>query len=74
MIPDQLKGRWLAFRQTDIDPHLPVFWREGSRRLPVQQEDGRWHRKGRGYAQYLSLSENGAWAEYIRAAHVGPRR
>jgi hypothetical protein len=29
--------------------------------------------KGLGYAQYMSLREDGAWAEFVRAAHVtGP--
>ena len=31
-----------------------------------QQESGRWHREGEGYAQYLSLSAAGAWAELLR--------
>lgn len=30
------------------------------------QESGRWHRRGEGYAQYLSLSAAGAWAELLR--------
>jgi RES domain-containing protein len=30
------------------------------------QESGRWHRRGEGYAQYLSLSASGAWAELLR--------
>jgi hypothetical protein len=38
--------------------------------LPVNQPAGRWSRGGQSYAQYLSLSEDAAWAEFIRAAHV----
>lgn len=68
--PTGCRAGGLSYRQTDVDVHLPVFWREGSRRLPTSQEPGRWNKGGRDYAQYLSLSEDAAWAEFIRAAHI----
>jgi hypothetical protein len=63
-------GCWIAFRQTGIDPHQAVFWRPGSIRRPIPQESGRWHVRGQGYAQYLSLTREGAWAEFIRAREL----
>jgi hypothetical protein len=68
--PKVVAGLWHCYRQTDIDPRRPVFWRPGSDRRPVLQESARWHVKGEGYAQYMSASEDGAWAEIIRAGHV----
>lgn len=35
-----------------------------------EQESARWHRKEDGYAQYLSLTSDGAWAEFIRARRL----
>jgi hypothetical protein len=42
------------------------LWHPGSRRKPTDQPSGRWHRSGEGYAQYLSLETDGAWAELVR--------
>lgn len=69
-LPTELEGLWEAYRQTDIDPRLPVFWREGSQRRPVEQESGRWHTRGEGYAQYMSLTVRGAWAEFVRSHDI----
>ena len=38
--------------------------------MPTKQGSGRWNLFGQGYAQYLSLSESAAWAEFIRIAHI----
>lgn len=42
------------------------MWHPGSRTKPTDQPSGRWHRSGEGYAQYLSLETDGAWAELVR--------
>jgi hypothetical protein len=68
--PQVIAGLWHCYRQTDIDPRRPLFWRSGSALRPIEQETARWHVKGEGYAQYMSITEDGAWAEFIRAAHV----
>ena len=49
--------RQIAHRYSSYD--TPFWVRENS--LP-----GRWHRRGDGPTQYLSLSTDGAWAELIR--------
>jgi RES domain-containing protein len=56
-------GDLLAYRQ--IDPAFPPLW-YGAGKKTLRQESGRWHREGRGVAQYLSMSPHGAWAELIR--------
>jgi hypothetical protein len=52
-----------AYRQTD--PRYPPLW-YGAGRATLLQQSGRWHEEGKGVAQYLSLSVDGAWAEWIR--------
>src|SRR5438128_715719 len=67
--PDQLARSWVAYRNTD--PFLErVFWRPGSDGRPRPQPTGRWHEAGRGYAQYLSLTEDGALAAWVREADI----
>lgn len=68
--PDRIRRSWTAFRQTSTYPDIPVFWREASNSRPVPQDSGRWNVTGGEYAQYLSLSEPGAWAEFIRAREL----
>jgi RES domain-containing protein len=65
--PDAAAGEWTCFRQTS--PDWPALYHNAGVPSP-DQESGRWHRKGQGYAQYLSLSPLGAWAEYARYASV----
>jgi RES domain-containing protein len=47
-----------------------VLWRPGSLARPSRQGGGRWNRAGEQYAQYLSLSKEGAWGELIRQAEI----
>ena len=61
--PERLAGEWVCFRQTS--PRWPALMHEAGAAHPMQ-ESGRWHREGEGYAQYLSLSAAGAWAELLR--------
>lgn len=67
--PGSIKSQWLAFRQAGAG--YPALWLPGSKRDPTPQPAGRWHDEGENYAQYLSLSSDGAWAELIR--HSGTR-
>jgi hypothetical protein len=46
----------------------PLFHAAGEPR--PSQPDGRWHREGEGYAQYLALEAAGAWAELIRYERI----
>lgn len=53
-----------AFRQ--VGHQQPPLWHDaGLDGIPVQP-NGRWHRRGEHYAQYMALSAAGAWAELIR--------
>ena len=65
--PDRLHGVWTAYRHTDR--RFPPLWYGGGA-SSVRQESGRWHEEGRGVAQYLALSSNGAWAERCRYARI----
>jgi hypothetical protein len=62
--PDRLATEWVAFRQ--VAKGYPPLWHPGSRTKPANQPLGRWNRQGEGYAQYLSLETDGAWAELVR--------
>jgi hypothetical protein len=53
----------VCFRQAS--PRWPALVHEAGAPRP-EQESGRWHRRGEGYAQYLSLTAPGAWAELLR--------
>ncbi len=72
--PASASGRWSAYRQVATDT-APLFHAAGEPH--PSQPDGRWHRSGEGYAQYLALEAAGAWAELIRyeriRAHVRAR-
>jgi RES domain-containing protein len=61
--PAAIAGEWTCFRQ--VDPRWPALFHDTGARAPTQ-ESGRWHREGEGYAQYMSLSPLGAWAEHAR--------
>lgn len=61
--PEPASGVWVAYRQTS-PAHFPLSYGAGAATL--RQESGRWHREGRGVAQYLALSVEAAWAERIR--------
>jgi hypothetical protein len=61
--PAALAGEWTCFRQ--VSPEWPPLYHNAGVPAP-DQESGRWHRKGEGYAQYLALSPLGAWAECAR--------
>jgi len=61
--PAAVSGTWHAFRQ--VSPRFPPLYHAAGEPVP-SQESGRWHREREGYAQYLSLSPLGAWAELIR--------
>ena len=61
--PERISGTWRCFRQTS--PRWPALVHDAGAPRPAQ-ESGRWHRRGEGYAQYLSLSAAGAWAELLR--------
>lgn len=65
--PDRVDGVWEAYRHTHPD-FLPLWYGAGATSL--RQESGRWHQEGRGVAQYLALSVNGAWAERCRYAAI----
>ena len=64
--PAAIKGEWTCFRQTDLS-WPPLYHDTASTPL---QDSGRWHREGEGYAQYMSLSALGAWAEYARYGSI----
>jgi hypothetical protein len=61
--PEAISGEWVGFRQ--VSPEWPPLYHNAGVPSP-DQESGRWHRKGEGYAQYLSLAPLGAWAECAR--------
>lgn len=61
--PRSVSGEWTCFRQ--VSPEWPPLYHDAGVPVP-DQEPGRWHRKGEGYAQYLALSPLGAWAECAR--------
>jgi RES domain-containing protein len=61
--PHPVSGEWICFRQ--VSPEWPPLHHNAGEPGP-SQESGRWHRKGEGYAQYLSLTPLGAWAECAR--------
>jgi hypothetical protein len=65
--PGKIAGQWLAYRQVDTES-APLFHAAGEE-VP-SQPDGRWHRQGEGYAQYLALEAPGAWAELIRYERI----
>jgi RES domain len=58
-----VSGEWTCFRQ--VSPAWPPLYHNAGTPEP-DQESGRWHRRGEGYAQYLALSPLGAWAECAR--------
>jgi hypothetical protein len=61
--PKAVSGEWTCFRQ--VSPEWPPLYHNAGTPAP-DQESGRWHREGEGYAQYLALSPLGAWAECAR--------
>lgn len=61
--PARVAGAWSCFRQ--VSPEWPPLWHDAGEPRP-SQESARWHRQGESYAQYLSLSAQGAWAELVR--------
>lgn len=65
--PRALSGDWRCFRQ--VSPEFPPLFHSAGALAP-DQESGRWHRRGEGFAQYLSLTAMGAWAEYARHANI----
>jgi hypothetical protein len=65
--PKRVRGKWLAFRHTATDV-APLFHAAGER-VPSQR-NGRWHREGDGYAQYLALEPAGAWSELLRYERI----
>lgn len=67
--PQAIASEWIAFRQAGVG--YPALWLPGSKTDPTHQPTGRWHDEGKNYAQYLSLTSDGAWAELIR--HYGYR-
>lgn len=54
-----------SFWYRHTTPGLPPLVHSAGEPTPSQPA-GRWHRLGEGYAQYLSESPAGAWAELIR--------
>lgn len=65
--PERIAAQWFAYRQVAPDT-APLFHAAGERQ--PSQRNGRWHREGSGYAQYLSLEPAGAWAELIRYERI----
>jgi hypothetical protein len=61
--PKARASEWMCFRQ--VSPKWPALYHNAGAPAP-DQESGRWHREGEGYAQYLSLTPLGAWAECAR--------
>jgi RES domain len=61
--PKSISGEWTCFRQ--VSPEWPPLYHNAGVPIP-DQESGRWHRRGEGYAQYVALSPLGAWAECAR--------
>ena len=62
--PERVPVAVSAFRQ--VAPGMPPLWHDAGLGGAPTQSDGRWHRRGVGFAQYFSLSPAGAWAELIR--------
>jgi RES domain-containing protein len=61
--PRAVSREWTCFRQ--VSPEWPPLYHNAG--VPTaDQESGRWHREGEGYAQYLALAPLGAWAECAR--------
>ena len=69
--PKAVAGEWTCFRQTS--PEWPALYHNAGTPNP-DQDSGRWHRKGEGYAQYLALAPLGAWAECARYYSVRSSR
>jgi RES domain-containing protein len=65
--PAAAAGRWIAYRH--VADGVPPLW-HGVGGTTLRQESGRWHREGESLVQYLSLSSDGAWAEYVRYEHI----
>jgi hypothetical protein len=61
--PARVATTWHCYRQ--VSPKFPPLYHAAGEPTP-SQESGRWHVQGHGYAQYLSLSPQGAWAELVR--------
>ena len=61
--PARVSGEWSCYRQ--VDPEWAPLYHAAGEPVPSQR-DGRWHRQGEGYAQYLALEPLGAWAELVR--------
>lgn len=61
--PARLSGEWSCYRQ--VDPEWAPLYHAAGEPVP-SQADGRWHRQGEGYVQYLALEPLGAWAELVR--------
>jgi hypothetical protein len=65
--PRAVGGDWRCFRQ--VSPEFPPLFHSAGALAP-DQESGRWHRRGEGFAQYFSLTAFGSWAEYARYANI----
>jgi RES domain-containing protein len=65
--PAAVADRWVVYRH--VAPELPPLW-YGAGGTTLRQESGRWHREGESLVQYLALSSDGAWAEYVRYEHI----
>lgn len=61
--PTAVAGRWVAYRH--VADGVPPLW-HGAGNTTLRQESGRWHREGESFVQYLALSSDGAWAEFVR--------
>lgn len=61
-----------SFWYRHTSPNWPPLVHSAGEPQP-SQESGRWHRLGDGYAQYLSESPPGAWAELIRYYRIRSR-
>ncbi len=61
--PAAVTGRWVAYRH--VAQGVPPLW-HGAGSTTLRQESGRWHRESESFVQYLALSSDGAWAEWVR--------
>lgn len=61
--PAAVAGRWTVYRH--VADGVPPLW-HGAGSTTLRQESGRWHREGESFVQYLALSSDGAWAEWVR--------
>jgi hypothetical protein len=52
-----------------VSPEFPPLFHSAGVLSP-DQESGRWHRRGEGFAQYFSLTAMGSWAEHARHANI----